>query len=121
MISAGAELRDAARIGVVLPYFQREAGLLQRPLNSVATPEHGPVHVVVVNHDSPRAAEGEIGRPAGYAKLVCGMTSTWVASTLLWLESPCVQLVLVLDMIVMRALAAITRHAPPSQIVYQGF
>ena len=52
--------REAARIGVVIPYFQREAGLLQRALRSVAAQEHAPVQIVVVDDGSPRAAADEI-------------------------------------------------------------
>jgi succinoglycan biosynthesis protein ExoW len=48
------------RIGVVIPYFQREAGLLQRALRSIAAQEHAPVHIVLVDDGSPRAASEEI-------------------------------------------------------------
>jgi succinoglycan biosynthesis protein ExoW len=51
---------DPARIGVVIPYFQREAGLLGRALRSVAAQEHPPVQVVVVDDGSPRPALDEI-------------------------------------------------------------
>jgi succinoglycan biosynthesis protein ExoW len=52
--------RDAVRIGVVIPYFQRQAGLLQRALRSVAAQEHAAVQVVVVDDGSPRSAADEI-------------------------------------------------------------
>jgi len=52
--------RAAVRIGVVIPYYQREAGLLQRALSSVAAQEHAPVQVVVVDDGSPRPATEEI-------------------------------------------------------------
>ena len=52
--------RDAVRIGVVIPYFQREAGLLMRALQSVAAQEHAPVQIVVVDDGSPRPAADEI-------------------------------------------------------------
>jgi succinoglycan biosynthesis protein ExoW len=52
--------REAVRIGVVIPYFQREAGLLLRALRSVAAQEHPPVQVVVVDDGSPRPAADEI-------------------------------------------------------------
>ena len=59
MISVVPE-RPIARIGVIIPYFQRDAGLLQRALNSVAAQEHSPVKVVVVDDGSPHAAAEEI-------------------------------------------------------------
>jgi succinoglycan biosynthesis protein ExoW len=52
--------RPDPRIGVIIPYFQRDAGLLQRALSSVAAQEHRPVQVVVVDDGSPRAATEEI-------------------------------------------------------------
>jgi succinoglycan biosynthesis protein ExoW len=55
-----ADKDAAARIGVLIPYFQREAGLLQRALSSVAAQEHSPVQVVVVDDGSPRPAVEEI-------------------------------------------------------------
>jgi succinoglycan biosynthesis protein ExoW len=48
------------RIGVVIPYFQREPGLLHRALSSVSAQEYRPVQVVVVDDGSPRAAAEEI-------------------------------------------------------------
>jgi succinoglycan biosynthesis protein ExoW len=54
------EARDAVRIGVVIPYFQRKAGLLHRALVSVAAQEHSPVQVVVVDDGSPRPTADEI-------------------------------------------------------------
>src|SRR5271170_520266 len=60
MTLEGAVPRPAPRIGVVIPYFQRDAGLLRRALTSVAAQEHCPVQVVVVDDGSPRAAAEEI-------------------------------------------------------------
>ena len=60
MMSAGPELRHIPRIGVVIPYFQRTAGLLHRALSSVSAQEHRPVQVVVVDDGAPRAAADEI-------------------------------------------------------------
>jgi succinoglycan biosynthesis protein ExoW len=51
---------SAPRIAVVIPYFQREAGLLQRTLASVAAQTHAPFQVVVVDDGSPRPAAEEI-------------------------------------------------------------
>ena len=48
------------RIGVVIPYFQRQAGLLHRALSSICAQEYPPVQVVVVDDGSPRAAAEEI-------------------------------------------------------------
>ena len=59
-VKEGTESRQRARIGVVIPYFQREAGLLQRALSSVAAQDHPPVQVVVVDDGSPRPAAEEI-------------------------------------------------------------
>jgi len=56
----GSESGSSPRIGVVIPYFQRNAGLLHRALSSVAAQEHLPVQVVVVDDGSPRAAAEEI-------------------------------------------------------------
>jgi len=56
-MSASAEL---PRIGVVIPYFQRRAGLLQRALSSICAQEYRPVQVVVVDDGSPRPAAEEI-------------------------------------------------------------
>jgi succinoglycan biosynthesis protein ExoW len=53
-------LPAAARIAVLIPYFQVEAGLLQRALRSVAAQEFAPVQVVVVDDGSPRPAAEEI-------------------------------------------------------------
>jgi succinoglycan biosynthesis protein ExoW len=50
----------SARIGVIIPYFQREAGLLQRALTSVAAQDYAPAQVIVVDDGSPRAAEDDI-------------------------------------------------------------
>ncbi|HXW75175.1 MAG TPA: glycosyltransferase family A protein [Steroidobacteraceae bacterium] len=60
MSPAVPEPLPAARIGVVIPYFQCEAGLLQRALSSVAEQEHPAVQVVIVDDGSPRAAAEEI-------------------------------------------------------------
>jgi succinoglycan biosynthesis protein ExoW len=59
MISTSTQ-RHVPRIGVVIPYFQRDPGLLNRALSSVAAQEHSPVQVVVVDDGSPRAAVDEI-------------------------------------------------------------
>ena len=51
-----------AHIGVVIPYFQRDAGILAKALTSVAAqalPDHK-ITVVVVDDSSPRAAELDI-------------------------------------------------------------
>jgi succinoglycan biosynthesis protein ExoW len=53
-------LPASARIAVLIPYFQVEAGLLQRALRSVAAQECAPVQVVVVDDGSPRPATEEI-------------------------------------------------------------
>lgn len=60
MTSAGPQSRPAARIGVVIPYFQHDPGLLHRALASVAAQEHRPVQVIVIDDGSPRAAADEI-------------------------------------------------------------
>lgn len=60
MISATAQRPPVVHIGVVIPYFQREAGLLSRALSSVAAQEHSPVQVVVVDDGSPHAAAEEL-------------------------------------------------------------
>ena len=57
MTSVGYEL---PRIGVVIPHFQREPGLLHRALSSISAQEYHPVQVVVVDDGSPRAAAEEI-------------------------------------------------------------
>jgi len=51
---------EPPRIGVVIPYFQRRAGLLHRALSSICAQEYLPVQVVVVDDGSPRAASEEI-------------------------------------------------------------
>jgi succinoglycan biosynthesis protein ExoW len=60
MMSEDLPPGSAPRIGVLIPYFQREAGLLRRALSSVAAQEYGPVQVVVVDDGSPLAAAAEI-------------------------------------------------------------
>jgi succinoglycan biosynthesis protein ExoW len=52
--------QQRSRIGVVIPYYQRDAGLLHRTLSSVAAQDHRPVQVVVVDDGSPRPAAEEI-------------------------------------------------------------
>lgn len=49
-------------IGVVIPYFQREPGILRRALASIATQRGGalPLHVVVVDDASPVPAAPEV-------------------------------------------------------------
>jgi succinoglycan biosynthesis protein ExoW len=54
------EPKELPRIGVVIPYFQRESGLLHRALSSVAAQEYRPVQVVVVDDGSPRTAAEEV-------------------------------------------------------------
>jgi len=56
-MSTSAEL---PRFGVVIPHFQRQAGLLHRALSSICAQEYRPVQVVVVDDGSPRAAAEEI-------------------------------------------------------------
>jgi succinoglycan biosynthesis protein ExoW len=60
MISAGPQPQPAARIGVVIPYFQQDSGLLNRALASVAAQDHRPVQVIVIDDGSPRPAADEI-------------------------------------------------------------
>jgi succinoglycan biosynthesis protein ExoW len=57
MASVGEE---SARIGVVIPHFQRTPGLLHRALSSIVVQEYRPVQVVVVDDGSPCAAADEI-------------------------------------------------------------
>lgn len=59
-MSTSPDHREPVRIGVVIPYFQRDAGLLHRALASVAHQDHPPVQVVVVDDGSPVAASEEI-------------------------------------------------------------
>ena len=65
---------ELPRIGVVIPYFQRQAGLLQRALSSICAQEYRPVQVVVVDDGSPRAAAEEI--TATLRNAVPGLTVT---------------------------------------------
>ena len=54
-------MSNEPRIGVVIPYFQREPGILARALRSVASQTGvSNVHVVVVDDASPVSAAGEI-------------------------------------------------------------
>jgi succinoglycan biosynthesis protein ExoW len=48
------------RIAVIVPYFQREAGLLRRALSSVAAQRSPPAQVIVVDDGSPRTAADEL-------------------------------------------------------------
>jgi succinoglycan biosynthesis protein ExoW len=59
-VEARADSRQRSRIGVVIPYYQRDAGLLHRALRSVAAQDHPPVQVIVVDDGSPRPAAEEI-------------------------------------------------------------
>jgi len=69
LMSTSAEL---PRIGVVIPYFQRQTGLLHRALSSIRVQEYAPIQVVVVDDGSPRAATEEI--TATLRKAVPGLT-----------------------------------------------
>jgi len=60
MEKEGCVSRQRTRIGVVIPYFQRDAGLLHRALSSVAAQDHRPRQVIVVDDGSPRPAAEEI-------------------------------------------------------------
>jgi len=62
------------RFGVVIPYFQRQAGLLQRALSSICAQEYRPIQVVVVDDGSPHAAAEEV--TAALRKAVPGLTVT---------------------------------------------
>ena len=53
-------MMGAAQIAVVIPYFQRDPGLLQRTLDSVAAQAHRAFQVIVVDDGSPRPAAEEI-------------------------------------------------------------
>jgi succinoglycan biosynthesis protein ExoW len=62
-------------ISVVIPYYQREPGVLRRALESVAAQRDCPhrVQVIVVDDESPVAAEGEIAGiswPHGFSGMV---------------------------------------------------
>jgi succinoglycan biosynthesis protein ExoW len=48
------------RFGVVIPHFQRQAGLLHRALTSICAQQYPPAQVVVVDDGSPSAAAEEI-------------------------------------------------------------
>jgi succinoglycan biosynthesis protein ExoW len=58
--SAQADLQQTPRVAVIIPYYQRQAGLLRRALSSVAAQEYRPVQVVVVDDGSPCSAADEI-------------------------------------------------------------
>ena len=45
---------------VVIPYFQREQGILQKALQSVAAQQHSAWHVIVADDESPISAESEL-------------------------------------------------------------
>ena len=68
MTSAGPGVAESARIAVLIPYFQREPGLLRRALDSLAAQEHRPAQVVVIDDGSPCSAAEEI-TPALHAVL----------------------------------------------------
>lgn len=52
--------QDAPRIAVIIPFFQREPGVLARALRSVAAQDYaGPCRVIVVDDASPVAADAE--------------------------------------------------------------
>ena len=70
-MSASAE---PPRFGVVMPYFQRQTGLLQRALSSICAQEYRPIQVVIVDDGSPRAAAEEI--TATLRNAVPGLTVT---------------------------------------------
>jgi hypothetical protein len=54
-------LMEAPKIGTIIPYFQREAGILNRALLSIAGQTYsGPVTVIIVDDSSP-APQPEIG------------------------------------------------------------
>jgi succinoglycan biosynthesis protein ExoW len=51
------------KVSVVIPYFQRESGILARALNSVTSqhiPESWSVQVIIVDDGSPREAQDEV-------------------------------------------------------------
>lgn len=50
----------APAIAVVIPYFQREAGVLQKALASIAAQQLRPVEVIVVDDSSPVPARDEV-------------------------------------------------------------
>ena len=60
MSPASSLQTHSPRIGVVLPYFQQESGLLQRALAAVAAQEYPAAQVVVVDDGAPRPACEEI-------------------------------------------------------------
>ena len=49
-----------AAIAVVIPYFQRQEGVLQKALASIATQQLLPAEVIVVDDSSPVPARGEV-------------------------------------------------------------
>lgn len=54
------ETRDNRKVAVVIPFFQREPGILTRALDTVAAQTYRNVHVVVVDDNSPLHPEAEI-------------------------------------------------------------
>ena len=59
-VKSASNHAELPRFGVVIPYFQRQAGLLHRALSSICAQEYPPVQVVVVDDGSPHAAAEEI-------------------------------------------------------------
>ena len=51
-------------IAVIIPFFQREAGILGRALKSIADQNYpnSALYVIVVDDGSPVSAESEIGK-----------------------------------------------------------
>ena len=60
MGTAPTDPSDAVAIGVVIPYYQRQPGLLARALRSVAGQSRPPRQVVVIDDGAPRAAADEL-------------------------------------------------------------
>jgi succinoglycan biosynthesis protein ExoW len=58
---------SSVAFAVVIPYFQREAGILKRCLGSIAAQDYaGPIRVIVVDDESPVGAQAELdGLPLG--------------------------------------------------------
>ncbi|MCA9232662.1 MAG: glycosyltransferase family 2 protein [Planctomycetales bacterium] len=53
---------------VVIPYFQREQGILQKALRSVAAQQHFAWHVIVADDESPISAESELAGLSDFPK-----------------------------------------------------